>query len=115
MYTEHSAIHDRTESKIVENLAAISPYIGRPILPLTLIVEAVHLRDLPRLVVPSDQGNAIGIADFVCEKKKERFYRVETSVDEVAHEEVVRVRTEPSDLEKLHHIPELAMDVTAYL
>ena len=31
------------------------------------------------------------------------------------HEEVVCIRAEAADFEELHHIPELAMDVTAYL
>lgn len=50
---------------------------------------------------------AVGACEYGRKGRKEREGRT--------HEEVVRVRTEPADLEELHHVPELAMNVPAYL
>ena len=80
----------------------------------TLVVEAIHRGDLPRLVVAADEGDAVGVADFEAEEEQEGFERVEAAVDEVAHEEVVGVRHVAADAEELHQVVELAVDVAAY-
>lgn len=51
---------------------------------MTLIVKAVHLRDLTGLMISADECDAFGIADFEGEKEEEGLYRVETSIDKVA-------------------------------
>ena len=37
-----------------------------------LIVEAVHLRDLPRLVVATDESDAVGVSDLERKQQQER-------------------------------------------
>ena len=54
-------------------------------------------------------------AYFECEEKEECLDRVEPSVDEVAHEEVVRVRNISANFEQLLEVVELAVDVAANL
>lgn len=137
MHAKDTAVDDSSEGEVVEDLAAVAPDVRGAVLALALVEEAVHLRDLPRLVVPPDERDPVGVAHFVGEQQEESLDGVEPAVDEVAcvcavgaceygrrrrkeregrtHEEVVRVRTEPADLEELHHIPELAMNVPAYL
>ena len=46
---------------------------------------ATHLRDLPALVVPSDECDAIGVAYFEGEKEEESLDAVEASVHKVAY------------------------------
>lgn len=138
MHAKNTAINNRGECEVIEDLAAVAPDVRGAVLALALVEEAVHLRDLPRLVVPPDERDPVGVAHFVREQQEEGLDGVEPAVDEVAcvcemggceqgrtgrkkreegrtHEEVVRVRTEPADLEELHHVPELTMYIPAYL
>jgi hypothetical protein len=64
-------------------------------------------------VVPADQGHAIWISDFEAEKEQEGFQRVEPAVDEVAHEQVIRVWHVAAYAEQFHQVVELPVDVTA--
>ena len=52
----HLVINERGHGEQVEDAAAVAPGVAVPVFVLTLVIEAVHLRDLPRLVVPSQQG-----------------------------------------------------------
>ena len=74
------------QSKIVEHVAAVSPYVRGPVLAVTLVVETVHGRDLPALVVTPDESDAVRVAGFQAEEEHERFEGVEAPVDKVAHE-----------------------------
>ncbi len=92
------------------------------LLPQALVIESVDLRDLPGFVISSDQSDAVGIADLEGDSKvqpdqrlervherahlerqqqQERLHAVESSVDEVAHEEIVGVGNVAADLEQL--------------
>jgi len=64
MYAENPPIDDSTEREVVEHLAAPPPHIAAPVLALALVVETVHLGNLPRLVVPPDEGDAFGVSDL---------------------------------------------------
>lgn len=66
MDAEYPAVDNRAEGEVVEDLAAPSPHVARAVLPLALVVEPVHLRDLARLVVATDEGDAFWVADFEC-------------------------------------------------
>lgn len=69
MHAEYPSIHYRRQSQVVEHFTAVPPDVGAAVLSLTLVVETVHLGDLPRLMVPSNEGDAIGVADFEGEKE----------------------------------------------
>ena len=64
MHAEHLVVHDCAEGQVVKDLGAVAPYVDTAILAQTLIVKAVHLRDLPRFVVATDQGDAVGVANL---------------------------------------------------
>lgn len=102
------------QGEIVEHLATVSPHVGAAVFTYTFIVEAVHGRDLSRLVVPSDEGDPVRIADLEAEEQEEGLERVEASVDEIAHEKVVCVRKVAADAKEFHEIVELAVDVATY-
>jgi hypothetical protein len=84
MYTEHPSIHHRAQRQIIKQIAAIPPDIRRSKLALTLVVEAIDLGDLAGFVVASNQGEAVGVADFKGDEEEEGLDRVEASVDKVA-------------------------------
>ena len=52
---------------------------------------------------------------FATQKQQKSLDRVKSSVDKVTHEQIVRVGTLTADLEQLHQIVELAVDVAADL
>lgn len=84
MHAENTPIDDSSEGEVVEDLAAVAPDVRGAVLALALVEEAVHLRDLPRLVVPPDERDPVGVAHFVGEEKEEGLDGVEPAVDEVA-------------------------------
>ena len=88
----------------VKDLRTIPPRVGVPILALTLVVEAVDLRDLPRLVVAAEDGDAVTVPDLERDEQRRRLDRVVAAVDVVAHEQVVRVRRGPADAEQLEEV-----------
>ena len=70
----HLAINDGGKGEVVEDLGAVSPHGDRAILAEALVVEAVHLGDLPRLVVPSDQGDPVWVPDLGITKDQKMFH-----------------------------------------
>lgn len=84
MYAKHSAVDDGAEAHEIKHFATVPPHACGSILLHALVVKAVHLRDLPRLVVASDQRHAVGVPDLERQQEEERLDRVEPSVDVVA-------------------------------
>jgi hypothetical protein len=69
------------EGKIVEEVGEVLPDVGIAVFAQTLVVEAVDLSDLAGLVVSSENGDALGIANFKSDKECDGFDRVVASVD----------------------------------
>lgn len=84
MHAKDTAVDDSGEGEVVEDLAAVTPDVRGAVLALALVEEAVHLRDLPRLVVPPDERDPVGVSYFVGEQQEEGLDGVEPAVDEVA-------------------------------
>lgn len=84
MHAKDTPINNRSECEVIENFAAVAPDVRGAVLALALVEEAVHLRDLPRLVVPPDERDPVGVAHFVGEQQEEGLDGVEPAVDEVA-------------------------------
>ena len=112
---EDLVLDDGREREVVEDLGAIPPHVDRTVLAQALVVEAVDLRDLPALVVASDERDAVGVAHLEREQQQKRLDRVEAAVDEVTHEEVVGVGHVTAHLEELLEVVELAVNVAADL
>jgi hypothetical protein len=81
---EDAAVNERAEREVVEDLAAPAPDVRRAELAHALIIKAVHLRDLPTLVVPADERDPVWVPDLEREEEQEGLDRVEAAVDEVA-------------------------------
>ena len=60
----HLSVNDGGEAEEVEDLCAVPPDGDAAVLPETLLVEAVHLRDLAGLVVAADQSDAVRVANL---------------------------------------------------
>lgn len=79
------AEYDSPKSKVVEDVAAIAPDVGRTVFPQTLVVEAIDGGDLTGLVVAANEGHTVGIANFEAEKEEEGLERVKATVDKVTY------------------------------
>lgn len=86
MIIRYLAFDEGGDRDVVKKVSKVLPDIGRPVLPQTLVVEPVHLRDLPRLVVPSKDGDPARVPDLQGNQHCHRLHRVEASVYIVAHE-----------------------------
>ena len=110
---EDLVVDERRQGQVVEEVGEEFPHVRVAVFAQALVVEAVDLRDLARLVVAAQDGDALGVADFERDEEGHRLDGEVAAVDVVAHEEVVGVRVRPADLEELHQVVELAVDVAA--
>lgn len=115
VHTEDATVHKGADGKKIEHVDTLLPDVGSAVLPHALIVKTVHLGDLPALVVSTKKRNAVWVEDLQRKQEQKRFDAVVASVDIIAHEEVVRIRTFASDKEQLLQIVELAVDVSTDL
>lgn len=64
MYAEYLIVDDNTEREEVKHVGEVVPDISIAVLPRTLGVKAVGLRNSSRLVVASNQMDAVGVSQF---------------------------------------------------
>lgn len=60
--TENLSIYDSRQDQKVEDLATCFPHRRIAVFLLAFFVKAIYLSNLPRLMVPSDKHNPIGIS-----------------------------------------------------
>jgi hypothetical protein len=83
MHAKYTPIHDGGEREVVKDLAAPAPDARRSVLALALVEETIHLRNLARLVVPPDEGDAFWVAHLQRKEEEEGLDAVEAAVDKV--------------------------------
>lgn len=66
-------------------------------------------------MIASDESDSVGITNFECQEKEESFHRIETTINEIAHEKIIGGWNISTNLEQLFEIIELPMDITAHL
>jgi hypothetical protein len=64
MQTKDLLLHDCTDRQVVEEVRQVLPNVCTSILAQALVVEAVNLRDLPTLMITSENRNAVFESDF---------------------------------------------------
>ncbi len=122
MQCEYFSFYEGSEREVVKEVCEVFPHGGISIFSETFIIEAVatrvsrclHLGDLAGLMVPTENSDTVFIADLQANQQCHSFDGVVASIDVVAHEEVVGVGRDASNLEELHEVVELAMDVSTH-
>lgn len=110
---EDSVVDDGGEGDVIEDVGAVLPHVDASVFPQALVVKAVHLRDLPALVIAPYEEDPIGVSDFECQEQEERLHAVKPSVDKISQEQVVCPRTIPSHIEQFLQVIELPVYVAA--
>ena len=82
---ENLVVDEGGKRKVVEKVGEVLPNILIAILSQALIVEAIDLGDLTRLVVPSEDGDSAWVSNFECNKERDRFHRVISSINVVTY------------------------------
>ena len=92
-YTDSTdlVLNEGGEREEVEQIGEAAPDVRVPVLAQTLVVEPIHLRDLPRFVIPAEDRDAVPITQLQRDEESHGFDGVVPSIDVVAHEEVVRI------------------------
>jgi hypothetical protein len=81
---EDLVVDERRKGQVVEEVGEVFPHVGIAVLAEALIVEAIHLCDLTRLVVATQDGDALGIADLESDEQSHGLDGIVASVDVVA-------------------------------
>lgn len=74
MQAEELILNHCGKREVIEQLSEAFPDIGVAIFAGALIVEAVDLCDLARLMVASEDGDAVFVAYLECDEKGDCFY-----------------------------------------
>lgn len=104
-------LNEGAQTEIVEDFGAVSPDIDGAILAQTFVIKAIDLSDLSRFVVSANQGDSVRIADLECQKQQKGLDAVESSINKIAHEEIVGVGHIAADFEKFFQVEKLAVNI----
>ena len=97
-------VNQRREREIVKEIGKVLPHVRVSVLAETLVVEAVHLGDLSRLVVTTQDRHSVAVSHLERNEQGNRLDTVVATVDIVTHEEIVGVWRVASNAEELGKI-----------
>jgi len=81
---KHAPVNDGRQRTPVEQLGTVLPRVGVSVLALALVVEAIDLRDLPRLVVAAQQRDPVRVPCLEKQQQRHRLHTIVPAVDKVA-------------------------------
>ena len=111
MHRKHFVVHHGSNWKVVKHISEQLPHLRITILLLALSVESIDLRDCPGLMVAPDQAYSIRVPQFKNHQKGNGLNTMRSSINVVAHEQVVGVRAVAANSKKLNYIIKLPVDV----
>lgn len=100
------------QGQVIKEICECLPDIGISVFAQALVVETIDLGDLARLVITTEDGDAVLIADLEGNEQGHSLDRVVTTINVVSHEQVVGVRRIASDAEQLHQVVKLTVNIT---
>ena len=85
MKAEDLVLDEGSEGEKVEQICKIFPDVGVAVLPQALIVEAIDLSDLARLVVTSQDSDALWVSNFEGDQQSNGLHGEVASINVVAY------------------------------
>lgn len=110
--TQELLVHNSSQGKAAEGLHAGFVH-GLGILVLALQLEGEVVSQVATLVVASQQPQCLGVVNLERPQVENAFDAKVSSIDVVAEEEISRLGRVASDLEQLHQVVVLAVNVAA--
>lgn len=74
MDAENLSFDNSTNTKVIEDLGTILPWVGITVLSNSFVIETIHGGDLSGLVVTSEEGDVGWILQLEAQQKLECFY-----------------------------------------
>lgn len=109
---EDLVIDEGSEWKVVKEVGEVLPDVCISVFSETLVIEAVDLGDLSGFVVSTEDGDAARVTDFQGYEEGDGLNRVVSTIDIVAHKQIVCVWVRTSNSEQLHQIVKLTMYIS---
>ena len=82
--TEDLVVDKGCEGEVVKEVGEVLPYVGVAVFPKTFIVEAIHLCDLARFVIATEDGDALRVSDFEGDEESDSFDGIVASINIIA-------------------------------
>jgi hypothetical protein len=91
MQAENFLLNDCGKRQVVEEICEVFPNVSVSVLPQAFIVETVDLGDLTGLVISTEYGDSILVADLKTHQESDSLDGVVPTINIISHEKVVRV------------------------
>jgi len=101
------------ERKVVKEIGKVFPDIGVAVLSQAFVVKAVHLCDLAGFVIATEDGYAGRIAYLERDEEGDGLDGKVATIDIVTHEQIIGVWIGTANLEELHQVMKLAVNISA--
>ena len=88
---ENLVLDHRSKRQQIEQIGIVLPDVGIAVFTEALIIETVDLCNLARLVISTEDSDAVLEANLERHEQSHRLDRIVAAVHIVAHEEIVRV------------------------
>lgn len=86
MHAEDATVHQRAQIQVVEYIHELLPNADSAEFTQTLIIEAVHLRDLTALVIAAEKRDTRRIAHLQRQQQQKCLYTEIAAIDVITHE-----------------------------
>jgi len=112
--TENLVVDESSQGQVVKEVGEVFPHVGIAILAQTLVVKTIHLCDLTRLMIATEDGDALGVSNLESDQESDSLNGVVATVNVVTHKEIVCVWIRSPDLEEFHQVVELTVNIAAH-